>query len=61
MAKNEEKSKLIKQLQQDIAAYNINIQRVLGAKTYAEALLASLTKKEEKKDAIQKSGKDSLS
>lgn len=58
MSKDKTKGEIIAQLQRDIVAYDAQLQRVLGAKTYAEALLESLLnpKVEEKKDAIQKKG-----
>lgn len=65
MSKDKQKGEIITQLQRDIVAYDTQLQRILGAKTYAEALLKSLMEKKEtkkeNKDAVQKSRKDNPS
>jgi len=61
VSKGKKKGEIIAQLQRDMMAQDIQLQRITGARTYAGAFLAWLMKKEdikkeEKKDAIQKKG-----
>ena len=54
MSKNKQKGEMIAQLDRDIDAYGIQLQRIIGIMDYAKALKKSLLsppKKEEKKDA----------